>query len=105
MKKLFILLVVVTCFAAVTIAPAVASDTPKIERGIVNTSLGWAELPIQAGKAIENKGILYGLTIGLVQGGFYTIGRIGGGALDLVTMPFAVHPDLRGPILDNYAWD
>lgn len=70
--------------------------------GFTNLAGGWLELPKNVVN-VTNKSdfIIYGLFGGLFKGTIDTIGRTGGGLLDLLACPFNVEPVIQ----PGYIWN
>lgn len=99
-KICFLLIIFQLCFL-----PAYAKNyTPlnKLARGIVNTGLGWLEIPRQMIKvkaAEEHKlsGEFAGIFVGPLKGLCYFLGRLAVGAYELATFPIPTYKPLIKP--------
>ena len=111
MKK--VVLVVLLC--VVFVAPAFAASelcfVQKALRGVLNTTTGIAELPVQIHKGIVNNeglGKVVGGFCGIFRGIWQMTGRIASGAYDITTFWAADPKDNNGvgvPLDAEYAWE
>lgn len=74
----------------------------KFVSGIANVATGVVELPKNIVITTQNKGIPYGMTIGVVTGVVHTIGRTVVGLLDVVTFMIPTGPSSVQP---QYVWN
>jgi putative exosortase-associated protein (TIGR04073 family) len=90
MKKLFKSLLVVAVLFFLSSQSAMAqsymySSGEKFVGGLTNVVTGVVELPKNLINSTEERGLPYGMTVGLATGIMHTVGRTVVGALDLVT--------------------
>jgi len=90
MKKLFKSLLVVSVLFFLSSQSAMAqsytyASGEKFVGGLTNVVTGFVELPKNLINATEERGLPYGMTVGLATGIMHTVGRTVVGALDLVT--------------------
>ncbi len=104
--RLFSLLLFTAAFIVTPPAEAAGADTPppayadaitgKFARGFANATTGWLELPKTVIHESRAHSMVYGVTIGLLEGVMHTIGRTLTGAAELGTFfvpsPEVVHP-------------
>jgi putative exosortase-associated protein (TIGR04073 family) len=83
-------------------AKQAAAEENRCLTGMSNLVTGWLELPKNVIN-VTNKSsyFIYGLFGGLFKGAIDTIGRTGGGLLDLAACPFNVEPVIQ----PGYIWD
>lgn len=74
----------------------------KFVSGIANVATGVVELPKNIVLTSQDKGIHYGMTIGLVSGVAHTIGRTIVGLMDVVTFMVPTGPSSVQP---QYVWN
>ena len=74
----------------------------KFVSGIANVATGVIELPKNIVLTSQDKGIHYGMTIGLVSGVAHTIGRTVVGLMDVVTFMIPTGPSSVQP---QYVWN
>lgn len=78
----------------------------KLKRGAVNIVTSPVEVARQIHNTTEDKNLLVGWTIGLVQGLGEGLVRFGAGVIDLVTCPFGFPAGDKGPLLEpEYVWE
>ncbi len=107
MKKIFILLMIASFLfflsAQTVLAQSYQNITgEKFVSGIANVATGVVELPKNIVITTQNKGIPYGMTIGVVTGVVHTIGRTVVGLLDVVTFMIPTGPSSVQP---QYVWN
>ncbi len=73
----------------------------KLVSGIANVTTGIAELPKNMIMVTEEKGLPYGMTVGLFTGIIHTVGRTVVGALDVATFLIPTGPS----VYPSYIWD
>jgi len=71
----------------------------KLGRGLANAIGGVLEIPLAIQEVGLEKGPVAGVTLGLVLGTAEAIGRIGVGALEIVTFPFPLGLQGYEPLL------
>ena len=122
MRKLLPCLVAASLFSSAALAeygsmagsaqaPAKKTDSAAADNrcatGASNVVGGWLEFPKNVVN-VTNKSnfIIYGLFGGLFKGAIDTIGRTGGGLVDLIACPFNVEPVIQpGYIWNNFQED
>ena len=72
----------------------------KLGRGITNVATGWMELPRSVYYRGRDKGVLDGMTIGLLQGVGMTVVRTVAGAFEAVSF-FVPAPGFYDPMLER----
>ena len=73
-------------------SPAHAGNAlTKLGRGVGNAATGWMEIPSQVAQVNEAEGSIAGMSVGLVKGFAYGIGRTLVGLAELVTFPIPNH--------------
>lgn len=79
-----------------------AADENRCLAGASNLAGGWLEIPKNVVN-VTNKSnyFIYGLIGGMLKGTIDTIGRTGGGLLDLVACPFNMEPVIQ----PGYIWN
>lgn len=85
-----------------------AACVNKILRGGTNVVTGWIEIFNQATKKTRSSGPAQGLTVGVLKGLWYGVGRTLHGAAELVTFPLANHQsneDVGVPLDAEFAWE
>jgi len=99
MKRIGIVILVMTL--AVSLASSVYAQTPaaKLGRGLVNTLTGLWELPVDVLKTCKAEGAPKGLTIGLMRGLVTGVYRTLVGIYEVVTFPVPAPAEYR-PITD-----
>lgn len=107
MKNIFKLLMVVSVlfFLSSQIAAAQSYQNiagEKLVSGIANVATGVVELPKNIVLTSKNKGIPYGMTVGVFTGIGHTIGRTVVGLLDVVTFMIPTGPSSVQP---QYVWE
>jgi len=65
----------------------------KLERGIRNVSMGWTELPRTVKQATKDKGPIFGMTFGVLEGIFNTFSRTVSGVFDTATSPIGTYSE------------
>ena len=81
--------------------PAYAGNpAEKLGRGLANMGTSPLEVPKTMGKVQEEKGIVAGWTMGLIQGLVNTVKRAGVGIYEVVTFAITFPKDY-GPILED----
>lgn len=87
---------VVVGISVMVIAPCANAELigplRKLARGSANTVTGWLELPIQMARTTELEGSLSGLSIGLVRGVGFGVGRTLLGGYEVITFPLRNYP-------------
>ena len=81
----------VPCFAG--------EPSRKLPRGIGNILFGWLEIPMWPYKRSQEKGALYGTTVGLIEGAGMAVFRTVVGVYEVPTF-FIPLPDDFGPIIE-----
>ncbi len=74
----------------------------KFVSGIANAATGVIELPKNIVLTSQEKGIHYGVTVGLISGVAHTIGRTVVGVMDVVTFMIPTGPSSVQP---QYVWN
>ena len=74
----------------------------KFVSGIANAATGVVELPKNIVLTSQEKGIHYGLTVGIVAGVAHTIGRTVVGLMDVITFMIPTGPSSVQP---QYVWN
>jgi len=74
----------------------------KFVSGIANAATGVVELPKNIVLTSQEKGIHYGLTVGVVAGVAHTIGRTVVGLMDVITFMIPTGPSSVQP---QYVWN
>ena len=74
----------------------------KFVSGIANVATGVVELPKNIVLTSQEKGIHYGMTIGLVSGVAHTVGRTVIGLMDVITFMIPTGPSSVQP---QYVWN
>jgi putative exosortase-associated protein (TIGR04073 family) len=74
----------------------------KFVSGIANVATGVVELPKNIVLTSQDKGIHYGMTIGVVSGIAHTIGRTVVGLMDVITFMIPTGPSSVQP---QYVWN
>ena len=74
----------------------------KFVSGIANVATGVVELPKNIVLTSQEKGIPYGMTIGVVSGVAHTIGRTVVGLMDVITFMIPTGPSSVQP---QYVWN
>lgn len=94
-------------FATTTTEPTKASYSwsDKLKRGAINI----VTCPVEIGRDIHNtteeKNLLAGWTIGLVQGLGEGFIRFAAGVIDVLTFPFNFPDNRKGPLIEpEYVW-
>jgi putative exosortase-associated protein (TIGR04073 family) len=78
----------------------------KLYRGALNIATSPMEIPNAIHGTTHDKSLLEGWTLGLFKGVKETIFRLGTGAIDVVTFPFAYPDKGYAPLMKpEYAWD
>ena len=78
----------------------------KVKRGAVNIVTSPVEVARQIHNTTDEKNLLVGWTVGLVQGLGEGIVRLGAGVVDLLTFPFNFPEGRKAPLLDpEYVWE
>ena len=106
MKKLFKSLLVVSALFFFSSQVAMAQSYPymsgeKFVVGVANVATGFVELPKNMIIASGEKGVPYGMTVGLVTGIIHTVGRTVVGALDVATFFLPTGPSVSPPYIWN----
>jgi putative exosortase-associated protein (TIGR04073 family) len=106
MKKLFKSLLVVSVLFFLSSQSAMAqsytyASGEKFVGGLTNVVTGFVELPKNLINATEERGLPYGMTVGLATGIMHTVGRTVVGALDLVTFMIPIGSSVS-PV---YIWE
>ena len=65
--------------------------TSKLGRGLGNLLFCWVEIPIEINEEIQNTDPVTGTAVGLGEGLFYTVQRLGLSVVDIVTFPIDVY--------------
>lgn len=73
----------------------------KLVTGLANAATGIAELPKNIIIVTHEKGLPYGMTIGLFTGIIHTVGRTVIGALDVATFLIPTGPSISPPYIWN----
>lgn len=107
MKKIFKLLMAVSVLFILSSQAAVAQSyqnimSEKFVSGITNVATGVAELPKNVILASKEKGVPYGMTIGVVSGVAHTFGRTVVGLFDVITCMIPTGPSSIQP---QYVWN
>ncbi|MDD5730248.1 MAG: hypothetical protein PHN57_03865 [Candidatus Omnitrophica bacterium] len=118
MKKILIVLVL---FSFLITLPVFGEEVnylqgaaQKAKHGVINTLLGWLELPFQVIKGYkhgfgeEGKNKLVGGFLGIFRGIGHSIGRTASGVMQLATCLLPNHKDNNGigiPLDSQYAWE
>lgn len=77
----------------------------KLKRGAINIITSPVEVARDIHNTTEEKNLLVGWTIGLIQGLGEGLLRFGAGAIDLLTFPFNFPEGRKAPLLDpEYVW-
>lgn len=63
----------------------------KFGRGLGNIAFCWTEVPIEINREVQNTDPVSGFFVGLGQGIWYTVRRLGLGVADVVTFPVDVY--------------
>jgi len=84
-----------------------SSPLDKLGRGVTNIATGWLELPFGIARTTEREGSLAGVSVGVLRGVAYGLGRTAIGFFETVTFLFPNHmgekvlpPQRYGPIVD-----
>lgn len=79
-------------------------DTPveKLERGVINMTTFWMEIPAEVAKVSKEQDPAAGLTSGLVNGVAISLVRVISGIYDTVTFPFS--PYDKPVMRPEYPW-
>ncbi len=80
----------------------------KILRGAADVLTGWVEVVNQPVKKTWRDGPVSGLTLGLLKGVWYGIGRTAHGAVELATFPLPNHQsneDVGVPLDAEFSWE
>jgi len=84
-----------------------SSPLDKFGRGVTNIATGWLELPFQVALTTEREGSLAGVSVGVLRGVAYGLGRTAMGFFETATFLFPNHvgekvlpAQLYGPILN-----
>jgi len=78
----------------------------KLKRGAINIVTSPVEIARDIHNTTEEKNLLVGWTVGLVQGLGEALVRLGAGVIDLVTFPFNFPESHKAPLLDpEYVWE
>jgi putative exosortase-associated protein (TIGR04073 family) len=75
----------------------------KLDRGLINLTTFWMELPGEMAKVSNEQNPLLGVTVGTVQGLFASVVRAGSGLFDTVT--FFVPPYDKPIVKPEYAYN
>lgn len=106
MKNLSKTLCVMTMIVMLSAPPASASSPlRKLGRGVANLLTGWIELPAQITTETEINGSWSALTVGVLKGTAFTVGRTVLGAVEIATFPLAnfsnqAGSDPYGPLVE-----
>ncbi|MBI1290420.1 exosortase system-associated protein, TIGR04073 family [bacterium] len=65
--------------------------TSKLGRGIGNLLFCWVEIPIEVNEEIQNTDPVTGTVVGIGEGLFYTVQRLGLSVVDIITFPIDVY--------------
>ena len=80
--------------------------TDKAKRGSLNIVSSPVEIARQIQITSEEKNLLQGWTVGLIEGVFQGVVRLGAGVVDLVTCPFDFPKAGKAPLVDpEYVWE
>lgn len=78
----------------------------KLVRGIIDVSTFWLELPAQPTEGTRQRGAAYGLTVGLVKGIWFTLGRAASGVEETALFLFPNPVDTAGyPFGSLRSWE
>ena len=78
----------------------------KLKRGALNIVTSPVEVARQIHVTTEEKNLLVGWTLGLVEGLGSGLLRFGAGAIDLLTFPFGFPESDKAPLIDpEYVWE
>ena len=72
----------------------------KFSRGFANTATGWLEIPKHVINESKSSNVVYGVTLGLLEGVMHTVGRTLVGVMELGTF-FVPNPEFIHP---RYVW-
>lgn len=74
------------------------ADTPvnKLERGLINTTTFWAEIPADMAKETGQKNLFFGSTVGVAEGSIKAVERGAEGLFDTLTCLF---PPYNKPLM------
>lgn len=89
MKKGFTILMVGLLFLGGVAFEANADPLDKLGRGSINVLTGVLEVPKTIFQDSVDKNPLFGGTFGVLHGGANALFRVGAGAIDILTFPFA----------------
>ncbi len=120
MKKSLLVVLVAAVFLTFAATASAATDNllegakAKLWRGLVNTFMGWVEIPVQIGKGYENgfmddkNNKAIGSICGLLKGAEHAIGRTVYGVIDVVGC-LAANPESNEgvgfPLDGEKAWE
>ena len=94
-RKLFSVALIVLMFLSIIsvsyAAEAKKGPYNKLERGIRNVSMGWTELPRTVRQTTKEKGPIFGMTFGVLEGVFNTFSRTVSGIFDTATAPIGTY--------------
>lgn len=107
MKKIFKLLMIASTLFLLSSQVVYAQSYQnimgeKFVSGIANVATGVVELPKNIVLTSQEKGIHYGMTIGVVSGVAHTIGRTVVGLMDVITFMIPTGPSSVQP---QYVWN
>jgi putative exosortase-associated protein (TIGR04073 family) len=100
MKKIISTLVVTVMIFALPFTASAQTRLDKLGRGISNTLTGLLALPYTMKKESDEKGVLAGITTGMVKGVVNVVIREFVGVYEIVTFPFPFSSEFE-PILDD----
>ena len=100
-------MMVIGCLVVLAGATPAQASSPlrKLGRGAANVFTGWIELPAQIIAETETNGSWSALTVGVLKGAAFAVGRTLLGALEVATFPLVNFPnqvgsDPYGPLVE-----
>jgi putative exosortase-associated protein (TIGR04073 family) len=103
-RSLVLVLALIACLAPAQ-AFAAKYDAPrKFGRGLAGMTCGFLELPGNIVKTTREKGIGYGLTLGVAEGAGRIVVRTLVGVYEFVSAPFPAPPGYKPVLSPEYPW-
>jgi len=96
MRRIFscaLIVLIIISFCSAADAAGKQSAVTKVERGTKNAALGWTEIPKSVLDTTEEKNVIVGLTVGLLEGVLNAFARTASGIADVATAPLGTTYD------------